>query len=113
MTTDNRMAVELMEEAEPAPEPGNFDRRKVIHSPSHAFPLDMQVASLESAGYVYVYDTENGERSVVNRNMLETQLQKLREDGTRYFTTVKPDVEPKRGTLKCLLHQDDPSRGAV
>ena len=111
MTTDNRMAVELMEEAEPAPEPGNFDRRKVIHSPSDAFPLDMQVASLESAGYVYVYDTENGERSVVNRNMLETQLQKLREDGTRYFTTVKPDVEPKRGTLKCLLHQDDPSRG--
>ncbi len=111
MTTDNRMAVELIEEAEPAPEPGSFNRRQVIHSPSDAFPLDMQVASLESAGYVYVYDTLNGERSVVNRNMLETQLQKLREDGTRYFTTVKPDVEPTRGTLKCLLHPDDPSRG--
>ena len=111
MTTDNRMAVELIEEAEPAPEPGSFNRRQVIHSPSDAFPLDMQVASLESAGYVYVYDTLNGERSVVNRNMLETQLQKLREDGTRYFTTVKPDIEPIRGTLKCLLHPDDPSRG--
>ena len=111
MTTDNRMTVELMEEAEPAPEPGNFDRRQVIHSPSDAFPIDVQVASLESAGYVYVYDTENGERSVVNRNMLETQLQKMRPDGTRYFTTVKPDIEPKRGTLKCLLHSDDPDRG--
>ena len=32
MTTDNKMTVELMEEAEAAPEPGNFDRRKVIHS---------------------------------------------------------------------------------
>tara|TARA_R100000808_G_scaffold11517_1_gene29498 strand:+ start:2863 stop:3549 length:687 start_codon:yes stop_codon:yes gene_type:complete len=111
MTTDDRMAVELIEEAEPAPEPGNFNRRQVIHSPSDAFPLDMQIASLESAGYVYVYDTLNGERSVVNRNMLESQLQKLREDGTRYFTTVKPDVEPMRGTLKCLLHPDDPERG--
>jgi len=111
MTTDNKMTVELMEEAEPAPEPGSFDRRKVIHSPSDAFPIDVQIASLESAGYVYVYDTENGERSVVNRNMLESQLQKMRPEGTRYFTTVKPDKEPKRGTLKCLLHSDDPDRG--
>ena len=111
MTTENKMTVELMEEAEPAPEPGNFDRRKVIHSPSDTFPIDVQVASLESAGYVYVYDTENGERSVVNRNMLESQLQKMRPDGTRYFTTVKPAIEPKRGTLKCLLHFDDPDRG--
>ena len=111
MTTDNKMTVELMEEAEAAPEPGNFDRRKVIHSPSDAFPIDVQVASLESAGYVYVYDTENGERSVVNRNMLESQLQKMRPDDTRYFTTVKPNIEPKRGTLKCLLHSDDPDRG--
>ena len=110
MTTDNKMTVELMEEAEAAPEPGNFDRRKVIHSSSDTFPIDVQIASLESAGYVYVYDTENGERSIVNRNMLESQLQKMRPDDTRYFTTVKPSIEPKRGTLKCLLHKDDPER---
>ena len=110
MTTE-KMTVELMEEAEAAPEPGNFNRRQVIHSPSDAFPIDVQVASLESAGYVYVYDTETGERSVINRNMLETQLSKLRPDGTRFFTTVKPAFEPKRGTLKCLLHKDDPDRG--
>ena len=110
MTTE-KMTIELMEEAESAPEPGNFDRRQVIHSPSDTFPVDVQVASLESAGYVYVYDTETGERSVINRNMLETQLSKLRPDGTRFFTTVKPAFEPKRGTLKCLLHPDDPDRG--
>jgi len=109
MTTE-KMAVELIEEAEAAPEPGNFDRRQVIHSASDAFPVDVQVASLESAGYVYVYDNETGERSVVNRNMLETQLSKLRPDGTRFFTTVKPAFEPQRGTLKCLLHKDDPER---
>ena len=110
MTTE-KMTVELMEEAEAAPEPGNFNRRQVIHAPSDMFPMDVQVASLESAGYVYVYDTETGERSVINRNMLETQLSKLRPDGTRFFTTVKPAFEPKRGTLKCLLHKDDPDRG--
>jgi len=110
MTTE-KMTVELMEEAEAAPEPGSFNRSQVIHSPSNASPVDVQVASLESAGYVYVYDTENGERSVVNRNMLETQLSKLRPDGTRFFTTVKPAFEPVKGTLKCLLHKDDPDRG--
>jgi hypothetical protein len=110
MTTE-KMTIELMEEAESAPEPGSFNRRQVIHSPSDTFPIDVQVASLESAGYVYVYDTETGSRSVVNRNMLETQLSKLRPDGTRFFTTVKPAFEPVKGTLKCLLHKDDPDRG--
>ena len=110
MTTE-KMTVELMEEAEAAPEPGNFNRRQVIPSPSDTFPADVQVASLESAGYVYVYDTETAERSIINRNMLETQLSKLRPDGTRFFTTVKPTFEPQRGTLKCLLHKDDPERG--
>ena len=109
MTTE-KMSVELIEEAESAPEPGSFNRRQVIHSPSDAFPIDVQVSSLESAGYAYVYDNITGDRSVINRNMLEQQLSKLRPDGTRYFTTVKPNVEPKRGELKCLLHEDDPER---
>ena len=69
MTTE-KMTVELIEEAEPAPEPGSFNRRQVIHSPSDTFPIDVQVASLESAGYVYVYVTENGDKSVINRNLL-------------------------------------------
>ena len=110
MTTE-KMTMELIEEAESAPEPGSFDRRQVLHSSSDAFPMEVQVASLESAGYVYVYDTENGDKSVINRNMLETQLSKLRPDGTRFFTTVKPAFEPVKGTLKCLLHKADPDRG--
>ena len=109
MSTE-KMSVELMEEAEAAPEPGSFNRRQVIPSPSDTFPIDVQVSSLESAGYVYVYDTLTGDRAVINRNMLEQQLSKLRPDGTRFFTTVKPPFEPKRGTLKCLLHKDDPER---
>jgi hypothetical protein len=108
--TNEKMVVELMEEAETAEEPGSFDRRQVIHSASDTFPVDIEVTSLESAGYVYVYDTQTADRSVVNRNMLEQQLQKLRPDKTRYFTTVKPEFEPEQGKLKCLLHPDDPER---
>ena len=109
MTTE-KMSVELIEEAESAPEPGSFNRRQVIHSQSDVFPIDVQISSLESAGYVYVYDNITGDRSVINRNMLEQQLSKLRPDVTRYFTTVKPTATPKRGELKCLLHKDDPER---
>ena len=109
MTTE-KMTVELIEEAESAPEPGSFNRQQVINSPSDAFPIDVQISSLESAGYVYVYDNITGDRSVVNRNMLEAQLSKLRPDGTRFFTTAKPNFEPKQGELKCLLHEDDPER---
>ena len=108
--TNEKMVIELMEEAQTAEEPGSFDRRQVIHSASDAFPVDIEVTSLESAGYVYVYDTQTGSRSVINRNMLEQQLQKLRADNTRYFTTVKPEFEPVAGKLKCLLHPDDPER---
>lgn len=110
MTTENKLTEELMQEAEQAAEPGNLGRSAVIHAMAGEFPVDMQVASLESAGYVYVYDTQTAQRSVVNRNMLDTQLRKLRPDGARFFTTVKPDFDPPRGALKCVLHPDDPNR---
>jgi len=110
MTTDNRPVAELIAEAEAAPEPGNFDRRRVIHSMSDEFPIDVTVASLESSGYVYIYDTETAERSITSQDRLTQKLQQLRPNKARYFTTVKPDFVPHRGTLKCLLHPDDPNR---
>ena len=110
MTTDNRPVAELIAEAEAAPEPGNFDRRRVIHSMSDEFPIDVTVSSLESSGYVYIYDTETAERSITSQDRLAQKLQQLRSNKTRWFTTVKPDFAPHRGTLKCLLHPDDPDR---
>lgn len=96
---------EMVRMASQAPEPGTLGQveHKIDGVPA------MQT-SIESAGYVYVYDTRTAERSVVNRNMLIKQLQKKREDGSSVFTTVKPNFEPKRGTLKCLLHKDNVNR---
>lgn len=83
-----------------APEPGGTAEI------SQSFPGSM----IESAGYVYIWDTENGKRSVCNRNMLQSTLGKTRKDGSRVFTTIKPDFEPQGGSFKCMLHASDANR---
>jgi hypothetical protein len=55
---------------------------------------------------VYIYDTETGERSECLRYTLSTQLKKKRENGKPYFTTINPNISPKRGQFTCLLHKD-------
>jgi hypothetical protein len=72
---------------------------------------EMTPVKMQSAGYVYIYDTRTGERSVCNRNMLPAHLGKRRADGSIVFTTRKPQISPKRGTLKCILHPSNPNRG--
>jgi len=94
---------ELMRDAEAAPE----SRVKLDETE----PLtDMTPTKMQSAGYVYIYDTVTGERSICNRNMLGMHLKKRRPDGSLVFTTRRPLVSPKRGTLKCALHPDSPNR---
>ena len=83
-----------------APEPGG------TADIAQSFPGSM----VESAGYVYIWDTETGKQSVCNRNMLQATLGKTRKDGSRVFTTIKPDFEPRGGEFKCMLHADDDNR---
>ena len=82
-----------------APEPGLSEITEVNRG-----------SSVESAGYVYIWDTQTGKSSVCNRNMLTSTLGKLRKDGTRFFTTIKPNFEPRGGQHKCLLHESDENR---
>ena len=73
MTTSNEPAIEeMMRDAEMADEPGDLKAGKVI---SATTDMTMSTSELQSAGYVYVYDTRTASRSVVNRNMLQQQLQ--------------------------------------
>ena len=106
--TQEQSIQEQLRDAEAAQEPGNMQPGAVI---GNSNGMTMTAAELQSAGYVYVYDNRTGDRSTVNRNMLPQQLQKTREDGTYAFTTQKPEIERKYGTIKCLLHKDDPNRG--
>ena len=102
---------ELMQEVEEAEEPGNLREGQVLHRSNDDMPLGVQVASVASAGHVFIYNTKTGDRSKTNRNMLEDQLRKVfPEDGTRVYTTVKPPFEPPRGTYHCLLHAANAER---
>ena len=85
-----------------APEPGLSEITEVNRG-----------SSVESAGYVYIWDTQTAKSSVCNRNMLASTLGKLRKDGTRFFTTIKPNFEPRGGSHKCLLHEDDENRACL
>ena len=59
---------ELMRDAEVAEEPGDIRQGSTVASTSNG--MTMTASELNSAGYVYVYDTQTGARSTVNRNML-------------------------------------------
>ena len=109
MTTNDGTAIEeMLRDAEAAEEPGDMATGQVI---SRSDDMTMTTSQLQSAGWVYVYDTVTADRSVVNRNMLPQQLQKQRPDGSYFFSTRKPDgIEPMRGELKCFLHDDEPNR---
>jgi len=106
----DKLLEELTRDAEPAPEPGTLHIKDIIHRGDEDLPAPMVAQALESACWVFVYDTKTGERSIINRNMLAAQLDKRREDGSRIFTTVKPATPPARGTFKCLLHPTSPNR---
>ena len=110
VSVDEMMLEELIADAESAAEPG-MHINEVISRGSPDLPAPTVVSSLTSAGYSYMYDTRSGERSLTNNNMLPQQLTKNREDGSRVFTTIRPNIIPSRGSMLCLLHQKNPSRG--
>lgn len=108
---DNMVIAEMIRNADVAPEPGT--RAEVIHSGDEEVPVEMTLAQLTSAGWCYIYERLTGERSIANKNMLGQLLKVKEDDGSFRFTTVKPINPPfpiKRGTLKCILHKDDPNR---
>ena len=109
MTTEKSLE-ELLIDAEEVNEPGSLREGRLLHSGNDEVPMPMGVASLEFGGHVYVYHTQTGGRSRINSNMLAMQLTKTLEDGSRAFTTEKLPFEPEKGTIKCMLHADDPNR---
>uniref|UniRef100_A0A6M3K1N7 Uncharacterized protein n=1 Tax=viral metagenome TaxID=1070528 RepID=A0A6M3K1N7_9ZZZZ len=115
MTTDTQtndtLIEEMIRDAEKAPEPGVMD--KVLHRGNEGQPAPMTLSELTSAGWVYIYEVQTGERSKCNRNMLPQLLKVKNKDNTPRFTTAKPVNPPfpvKVGHFKCKLHSDDPDR---
>ena len=98
-----------MQDAEKAPEPGA--RAGEVLDPGSSDKPSVTMGSVESAGYVYIYNTETYERSKCNQNMLRRKLLETRPDGSYIWATrLLPGQEPTRGQLKCLLHADSEQR---
>ena len=109
--TNDTLIEEMIRDAEKAPEPGVMD--KVLHRGDEGQPAPMTLSELTSAGWVYIYEVQTGERSKCNRNMLPQLLKVKNKDNTPRFTTAKPVNPPfpvKVGHLKCKLHSDDTLR---
>ncbi len=90
--------------------PSELKREPVIHRGDEELDAPMTVKELTSAGYVYIWDSRTFERAPVLYYMLPSVLRRRRDDGSYIWTTNDPKQLPKRGTMKCLLHKDDPDR---
>jgi len=107
---DEMRPEELALLAQDAISPGMEDA--LVQLPSKETPWGITIEEMESAGWVTVWDKFTGEPSKVNRNMLAAQLLKVNDEGVRCFTTVKPAIEPWRGSTPCMLHPDSEDRSA-
>lgn len=107
---DDKILEAMIKGAEKAPEPGELRKAQVLDDGKGEGSAPMVTKELTSAGYVYIYNTRTGARSRCNRNMLLQHLKKTRPDKSIVFTLTKPDITPKVGKIKCLLHADDPNR---
>lgn len=109
--TENEALIEQMvKDAEKAGEPGELTKGAVVHKGDDEVPSPMIISEVTSAGHCFIYNTLTGAQSVMNLNMLRRKLQLKRADGSPVFTTIRPDVLPKLGEYKCMLHPDSPNR---
>lgn len=104
---ENKSIEEILVETPEVPMPSSQMETDI---PNKEVAESMRVRKMQGAGWVYVWDNRTGERSIISRTMLPTQLKKKREDGSRVFTTVDPKIPVRRGSLKCMLHRKDPDR---
>lgn len=82
---------------------------EIVNRPSEDLAAPIRVNSLEFKGYVQVWDTRTGDRSLQPRWLLWQTMTKKREDGSLVFTLTDPQIAPKYGAdLKCPLHPSSP-----
>lgn len=109
---DGTSVHELALEAQDAIDDTDLKSGEFTHTPTADDPYAMIIEEASSAGKSVVYDIRNGEASIVNNNMLPSQLGKTdSETGKRIFTTRRADAPPvDSGKYLCLLHENHADR---
>ena len=88
-------------------EPGG--NQVLVHKGDDKVPMPL-VLTVTSAGYITLWDILTHDPSLFNKNMARDALKRKRADGSPEFTYTFPGP-PIQGTIKCLLHPDNPERG--
>ena len=107
-TEQDALIAEMLRGAKGIELPSELARQPVIHKGDEELPAPMTVAELRSGKYFYIWETDTGEKVPCLGYMLGQKLRQKLPNGKYRFTTVEPSIRPKRGTLKCRLHADDP-----
>ena len=112
LTTELASEIENLQPGMAAPEPGPTVGAKVSMD-----GMPAAIHNMTSAGYMYVWNNYNYERSVINRNQRTLKLREVFpvghvKAGFLAFTVIEPAIKPWRGILKCPLHMDQPERAA-
>jgi hypothetical protein len=101
---------EMMRGAGQATVPSQLAVDPVIYKGDETLPVQIKVHELRSGKYFWIYETETGEKIACLGYMLPQKLRQKLPSGKFRFTTVDPGFRPKQGTIKCMLHPDDPNR---
>jgi hypothetical protein len=104
------MIEEMLRDAKAATVDSDLKRNPVIHKGDEEAPAPMIVNEITDAGYVWVWETRTYERAPVLYYRLGQILRQRRPDGSYRWTLKDPGKLPPRGTIKCLLHPDNPER---
>jgi len=109
--TDNEAIIqEMLQKARDA-ETTEYRAPHVEHQGDDSVETPMISQRMKSAGHVWIYNTQTGDPSKCNRNMLPIKLrQKWPGTDQPCFTVNDPGFRPPQGHLKCMLHTDDPKR---
>src|SRR3990167_1158539 len=94
--------------------PSYMKEGELINRPTDNDPAPMRVRSLRFKGYVEVWDTVTGVKSLQPWWLLWQTMKKQRPDGSKVFTRTDPKIPPNHGAdLFCYLNPASPESQRV
>ena len=94
--------------------PSYMKEGELINRPTDNDPAPMRVSSLRFNGYVEVWDTVTGVKSLQPWWLLWQTMKKQRPDGSKVFTRTDPKIPPNHGAdLFCYLNPASPESQRV
>ncbi len=101
---------EMLRDSQKAEPPGEMVKNPIIHRGDASQPAPMTVKEMSDAGWVWLWNTETLDRVAVLYYRVPQLLRQRRPDGSFRWTTNELKDKPYRGSIKCMLHPDNPDR---